>query len=268
MYPPELEGPPVGIDQEPKPTSYFVQVNFPGSAVITKNMEGHDYRVVLLFGYDIREEQDLPILTPFPLGETESHQEINNFITQLLKPELAEINKVDKKDLRFPSLYEMGPYLDPYMRHEIGYSMLSLSQEKGGASGSPKKLRAALRNMGNIFLMSTGVHWHINSDEDLYLEAIYDEYFEPMWGSAPTEPKDQRVKDMDLWLRAMKNRGASNIRMTQDWPDIADLGHGLPYMMKTTAERGGKFEIVAVGGGIPEDYGTPIGASYMALHIK
>lgn len=251
----------------PIPTTYIAQVNFDGSAILPPTIEESKSKVILLFGYDTRGDKQPAVLAPFPLGKTDEHEKLNDYITGLLKPEFAKLFERPEEDLRFPSLYDLGPYLSPYMRHETGYAFLMLSEEKGGEAGSPKKLREALRNTGNIFLMSVGVRWHMNSMEEIELTEVYRDYFEQLWGSAP-QKVHRDIEGTNLQLKAMEQRGKVDVKMSQDWPDIADMGHGPEYMMMRTAKKGGTFEIVAVGGGIPPNYGTPIGASYLALRFS
>ena len=253
-------------EQEPSLTTYITQVNFRADAVLPPGTDQSDTHLVILFGFDTRDEKEPVVITPFPLGKTDIHEQLNDDVTNLLRPELAKLLDSPEDNLRFPSLYDLGQYLSPYMRHEIGYSLLMLGEKQESDAGSPKRLREALRNTGNIFLMSTGVRWHMNSMDEIKLEQTYHYYFEQMWDSAPNTPHES-IRGTDLWLKTMEQRGRTEIKMTQDWPDIADLGHGLEYMMMRTAKKGGSFEMVAVGGGIPPNYGTPIGASYMALRI-
>lgn len=248
---------------------YVVNVNFDATAILPDSRLESDSKIILLFGYDPQEMDGVkPIITPFPMGKTPGHERLNNWLTDVLRPEYARSLQTEEERLRFPSFHEMAPYLNPYMRHEMGYSLLILAEEEPTEAGRPEGFERALRNMGNIFLMSTGVYWNIEPEEQQTLTEIYSRHFEQVWGPAPSEVKDQRVKAADIWLRVMKD--TVEVKYHQDWPDIADLGHGLEYMMLRVAKRGGKdsFQILATGGGIPPNYGTPIGASYDLIRIS
>ena len=246
---------------------YIVNINFDGTDMLPKEVEESKSRVVILFGFDPRDEQETPLLTPFPLGKGETNEELSEWMTGILRPDFAKQFSLSEEILRFPTLYDLAPYFSPYMRHEIGYSLLMLAEEEATEAGRPRSLRDALRNTGNIFLMSVGVRWHMNSVDEILLEEQYNQYFEQFWGKAPKKAH-RNIEGTDLLLRAMEQRGWAHIKMSQDWPDIADMGHGLEYMMMRTAKKGGLFEVVAVGGGIPPDYGTPIGAGYLALRFS
>jgi len=257
------------ISASPEPgsheTLYVIDVNFDWS--VLKPHANPDYKAVVLFGVDPQEQRNPALLTSFPLFKKDpDHANTNTLITNMLRPEYQEKFGI-KKELRFPTFEKIAPALSPHIRHEIGYSllMLAMNPDHEGAE-KPTRLKEALRNSGNLFLMSAGVRWHMNPPEQNSLERIYREEMQPLWGRAPTEAHSS-VRGTDMQLRAMKQSDGATILMSQDWRDIADMGHGLEYMMLINKLNGGLNQIVGVGSGIPKTYGTPIGAGYLEMRI-
>jgi hypothetical protein len=54
--------------------------------------------------------------------------------------------------------------------------------------------------------------------------------------------------------------------MVQDWDDISEVGHALTYILQRVgSKKDGVAEVVAVGGEVPPNYGTPIGTTWFGL---
>lgn len=243
---------------------YIAEIDFNSDTLVP----GDSTKSVVLFGFDPRNPGDPPILAPFPLRSTTVSAEqllgMNQWLTATVAPEYARRFGVNEEELRFPSLFDIGPTLSPYLRHEIGYSFLLLSESPDENVHTSSPFREALRNTGNIFLLSVGVGWHVNSGERQGLEEVYQQYFEQLFGTTPKDPHPD-IAATNIQLQALKH--ALEVDMTQDWPHIAGLGHGLEFMIHLVYKRGGKFNIVGVGNGIPENYGTPIGVSYLSIEV-
>lgn len=253
-------------ESEPRPRSFIVEVDFPQAAVAAGFGDHEIGRgpndAVMLFGYHEDDQGNPPLLAPFPLrGTTVSATEEDQWLTEQLKPVYAERLNVDPETLRFPALRDFGKYISPYMRHEIGYGLMNLAEEESALPPSDR-MKAALLNTGNMFLLSLGIQWQIDPKAIQELRDAYAGHFAEMLGPIPQQiPAD--VSYMNDALFQM--RDAVSIRAAVgEMTEIFDLGHGFTYTAKQVAKRGGTTEIVH-GPRVHPYAGPPVGASYLGI---
>ncbi|MDZ4228771.1 MAG: hypothetical protein U1C50_00780 [Patescibacteria group bacterium] len=81
---------------------------------------------------------------------------VNQQLTELLPPEFAKINGVSADALRFPVLKNSAEFLNPWLRHEMGYVLL-LEAKLRAKERTPRQFKQAMTNTGNLLLRSVGV---------------------------------------------------------------------------------------------------------------
>ncbi len=233
---------------------------------------------MILFGYDDRDVRQPRLLDPFPLASSTMSQAeaagLNEWVAAKLKPEMLWTHEIEQvgeawrfHSLTYPALRDIAHYLSPYLRHEIGYALRILSNDYGGKREvtASDQLREALQNTADMFLLSVGVDWHIRDAYKPHIKRAYDIHFSSILGPRPRQPH-RDIRGLDGVLRALNN--AQSIKMTNDWEDIANMGHGLEYMMQKTGQRGGEVEIVAMPDPLPPNVGTPVRASFFGMRIR
>lgn len=179
-----------------------------------------------------------------------------------MRPHYAQLFEVEGAQFSFPSFYDLGRVLSPYIRQEIGYGLMSLSLEAEGQLPPSERMQQALHNTGNMFLLSLGINWQTDPAQLQTLVDAYNTYFAETLGQIP-EGVNQAVKVTDDILRRF--RDVVEVRAALgEMTELFDLGHGVTYMFRQAHRQGANIEIVH-GPRVPVDYGTPVRTSYMGL---
>lgn len=228
-------------------------------------------QAIYLFGWsEGANYKRMPLLKPFPMytgiGKRKAAK-ITQLMTELLPAKFAQINGVETEALGFPLLKDSGEFLNPSLRHEMGYALL-LEAKLRAKERTPRKFKQAMTNTGNLLLRSVGVDWWSKKRDKPVIEDAYNEMFRDLWGDLPPlfnpESFGGMHTEFTMVLRQLGlMRQAVTINSNFDFEEIAELGHGFTYIAKHVAR---KTELV-FGPRWASTRSTPVGASWLKMGI-
>lgn len=242
------------------PSLFLVGISFNAKDFLADQIEEEIPLLVIPFVYDLRDESEFPLLKTLPLQkpELESLVELGKDAldkvpylplvaledANKLEPLIAEQFNVTTEELKFASSSEDIPL---YLRHEMGYHLLRLAEENGSID-TPERLRDAMSNTGNMFLLSVGVNQWIPRATRRAFKNAYNESFAstlgklPLFGR-PAAYKTGMIEFIDRQIGFLME-AKENVQMATSSYDLAELGEGGLYAFTKLAQKGVYVEIV------------------------